>query len=195
MIALYFVLPLVSYLVASVPFGLLIAKHFYKIDIRTVGSGNIGATNVMRNCGKFAGIATFFLDFIKGLVVLIPSVIWLHLSHNLQLLICIFAILGHSFSVYLKFKGGKSVAISFACLLMLYPPLAVSFGVFWCGVMGVFRKVGLASVVTSVTILISALQIIIITRSFIDPLFLIATAGLVIFKHAGNIREIREKLK
>jgi glycerol-3-phosphate acyltransferase PlsY len=192
---LYILLPIVSYLIASIPFGLIISKLFYGIDIRTVGSGNIGATNVTRNCGKFAGISTFLLDFLKGIAILIPAVYFTQATHNLQLLICSAAILGHSFSIYLKFKGGKSVAISFACFLMLYPPLAISFMIFWLGVVAIFRKVGLSSVVTCVTIIISALQIVIITRTLPDATFLLLTAVLIIAKHLPNIREIKEKLK
>ena len=192
---LYILLPIVSYLIASIPFGLIISKLFYGIDIQTVGSGNIGATNVTRNCGKVAGISTFILDFLKGIVVLIPAIYFAQVSHNLQLLICSAAILGHSYSAYLKLKGGKSVAISFACFLMLYPPLAISFMIFWLGVMAIFRKVGLASVVTCVTIIISALQIVIITRTLPDATFLFLTAVLIIIKHLPNIREIKEKLK
>jgi glycerol-3-phosphate acyltransferase PlsY len=192
---LYILLPIVSYLIASIPFGLIISKLFYGIDIRTVGSGNIGATNVTRNCGKIAGISTFVLDFLKGISVLIPAVQFAEISHNLQILICSSAILGHSYSAYLKFKGGKSVAISFACFLLLYPPLAISFMIFWLGVMVVFRKVGLASVVTCITVIISSLQIVIITRTFPDAAFLLLTAALIIVKHLQNIREIKQKLK
>ena len=192
---LYILLPIVSYLIASIPFGLIISKLFYGIDIRAVGSGNIGATNVTRNCGRIAGISTFLLDFLKGIVVLVPAVYFAQVSHNLQLLICSAAILGHSYSAYLKLKGGKSVAISFACFLMLYPPLAISFMIFWLGVLAMFRKVGLASVVTCVTIIISALQIVIITRTLPDATFLLLTAVLIIAKHLPNIREIKEKLK
>ena len=192
---LYILLPIASYLIASIPFGLLISKLFYGLDIRTVGSGNIGATNVTRNCGKVAGISTFILDFIKGIAVLLPSAYWAEASHDLQILICVAAVLGHSFSIYLKFKGGKSVAISFACIFALYPPLAIVFMLFWLGVMAVFRKVGLASVATCITIVISALQIVIFTRTFKDAAFLLMVAFLVIAKHLPNIREIREKLK
>jgi glycerol-3-phosphate acyltransferase PlsY len=192
---LYILLPIVSYLIASIPFGLIISKLFYGIDIRKVGSGNIGATNVTRNCGKIAGVSTFLLDFLKGISVLIPAVQFAEISHNLQILICSAAILGHSYSAYLKFKGGKSVAISFACFLLLYPPLAISFMIFWLGVMAVFRKVGLASVVTCITVIISSLQIVIITRTFPDAAFLLLTAALIIVKHLPNIREIKQKLK
>jgi len=191
----YLVFPLISYLIASIPFGLVISKLFYGIDIRTVGSGNIGATNVTRTCGKIAGYSTFLLDFLKGIVVLIPAVKFAYASHNLQLIICVAAILGHSYSIFLSFKGGKSVAISFACLLLLYPPLAISFMIFWSGVVAIFRKVGLASVVTCITIAISAIQIIIITRTFTDSTFLLFISALIILKHTRNIREIREKLK
>jgi glycerol-3-phosphate acyltransferase PlsY len=63
-----YLIPILSYLIGSIPFGLLIGKFFYKIDVRTVGSGNIGATNVSRTCSKLAGLLTFLLDFYKGIV-------------------------------------------------------------------------------------------------------------------------------
>ena len=96
-----------SYLLGSIPFGLLLTKIFLKKDIRTVGSGNIGTTNVLRTGNKLLGYGTLFLDILKGII---PILITKEYFTDLIYLSSLAAFLGHIFPVWLKFKGGKGVA-------------------------------------------------------------------------------------
>lgn len=120
---------LFSYLLGSIPFSYIIAKTFFKKDIRSMGSGNPGTTNVFRNFGAFAGCFCLFLDMAKGLVAVYFSTFLLGQKFGLTALV--FVVLGHIFSIFLKFKGGKGVATSagalfaydirvFLCLLIVF---------------------------------------------------------------------------
>ena len=110
----------ISYLVGSVPFGLLLGKHYANIDVRRTGSGNIGATNVLRAAGKKAAALTLVADAIKGLVPVL--IVRLLFKDDLTTSVCgAAAILGHNFPIYLGFKGGKGVATSFGVVLAISP--------------------------------------------------------------------------
>lgn len=105
----YFIVPAASYLIGSIPFGYLIGR-LHGIDIRKVGSGNIGATNVTRSIGKIAGKICFFLDFLKGaLPVVLVNMTFEENTANLALAAGLAVILGHVFPIYLRFRGGKGV--------------------------------------------------------------------------------------
>lgn len=107
-----FIASLLSFFIGSIPFGLIISKYFYNIDIKEHGSKNIGATNVCRVVGKKAALSVFVLDALKGTLAL-------YLYPNFYIAIAV--ILGHIFSPFLKFKGGKGVATAIGCYLYLYP--------------------------------------------------------------------------
>ena len=109
-----------SYLVGAIPFGLFFGKAMGGVDVRTVGSGNIGATNVLRAAGKKAALLTLLADCLKGLIpVLLAKMLFS--DELISVLSGVAAILGHSFPVYLKFKGGKGVATSFGVVLAVAP--------------------------------------------------------------------------
>jgi acyl phosphate:glycerol-3-phosphate acyltransferase len=120
---------LVGYLMGAIPMGYLVAKLFYKKDITQEGSGNTGGTNVMRLCGKTAGLAVYALDFIKAALpvllfkFLFPQNAWLHLA------VGVLAIVGHSKSIFLGFKGGKSAMSSLGVIFALSPFSALILGV------------------------------------------------------------------
>lgn len=120
----WIILPLAGYLLGSIPFGIVVAKMFGDVDPRTVGSGNIGATNVARACGAKAGIFALVLDILKGFVPVYLATAfgqhWAYLS-----LTALAAVLGHIFPVYLKFKGGKAVATAIGAFLPLAPLAAL----------------------------------------------------------------------
>jgi glycerol-3-phosphate acyltransferase PlsY len=187
----------VAYLLGAVPFGLLIAR-MRGVDIRKVGSGNIGATNVMRSVGKPWGIATFALDAVKGFV---PAFVFPRLLDDpaawLGIGCAAAAILGHSFPVYLKFKGGKGVATSAGALLGL-APASVGIGLAtWCAVFFTTRYVSLASIVAAAVIpLASWVQYLVQTlhatslRGCLLPLFLTLLGILIIVRHKSNIRRL-----
>jgi len=111
---------IVSYLVGAIPFGLIFGRTMGGVDVRTVGSGNIGATNVLRGAGKTAALLTLFADALKGFIpVLLAARIF---SYDTVTALCgIAAIAGHNFPVYLRFKGGKGVATSFGVVFAVAP--------------------------------------------------------------------------
>ncbi len=188
---------ILGYLLGSVPFGLLIGKA-RGIDIRTVGSKNIGATNVFRTVGKKWGILAFICDFLKGLAgaALVPWLIWTVLlgaeisaiPPEFRLAGGLAAVAGHTWPVWLKFKGGKGVATSFG-MLVAVAPSAVGIALFvWIAALLLSRYVSLASILAAL-----ALAILV----WIEPFYvsgypairiLLSILGaLVIFRHRSNI--------
>lgn len=125
---------LASYLIGSIPFGLLISKVL-GADPRLAGSGNIGATNVLRVVGKKAAVLTFIFDTLKGLVPIFSAGL-LELREQAIFFVALAVILGHIFPIFLKFKGGKGVATSFGAFLALTPKIALLALVLW--MMGIY---------------------------------------------------------
>ena len=181
-----------AYLIGSVPFGFLIGK-IYGIDIRTVGSGNIGATNVTRSVGPVAGKICFFLDFFKGLV---PVLLAAHFAApGLPALTAgIASIVGHMFPVYLKFKGGKGISTAAGVGLALAPwALLTAFAV-WAAVFFASRYVSLASIAAAVALPAAATvyQIFHIGRPIAAAtlVFFYLVGALGILRHRENIRRL-----
>ncbi len=180
-------LSVAAYLLGAIPFGLLVAKS-RGVDIRTQGSGNIGATNVLRVLGKGWGIFTFVLDALKGFI---PAFIFPRLAGletDWGVLFGMVAILGHSFPVYLKFKGGKGVATS-AGMLLGVAPMAVLVGfICWILCMVISRIVSLSSIVAAIAVAV--------TVWVLDPTALVVNmaltvlAALVIWLHRANVRRL-----
>ncbi|MBN1124491.1 MAG: glycerol-3-phosphate 1-O-acyltransferase PlsY [Sedimentisphaerales bacterium] len=193
-----------AYLLGSVPFGLLIAQT-KGIDLRKVGSGNIGATNVSRALGKKWAYVCFVLDCCKGLVPMLLG--GLLIQHEAIMIGSLFlwlavgcaAILGHIFSVYLKFTGGKGAATGLGVMLGLYPyytlPGMITF-LIWMALVLAFRYVSLATIVGSAAFPISLVIAIALldtwTFAVLWPLVLVAAimAILVIIRHAENIKRL-----
>lgn len=137
---------IITYLLGSIPFGLIISKFFGK-DIRKEGSGNIGATNVTRVLGKKAGLLVLILDMLKGFL---PIYIAKHIfDTKLISLLAIASVIGHCFSIFLKFKGGKGVATAIGVLLALSFKTALIVIMFWLGVFLVSGYVSLASMLSA----------------------------------------------
>jgi glycerol-3-phosphate acyltransferase PlsY len=196
-----------SYLLGAIPFGLLIAET-QGIDLRKVGSGNIGATNVTRTLGKTWGYSCFVLDVLKGFLPMLLVSAWglvdkeaTIIQLSLWLLVGVAAILGHIFPVYLGFKGGKGVATSLGVLLGLWPYYTIcgliTFAV-WGVALWIWRYVSLASILAAMAFPVS---LIILTLSFPDwqfgnlwPLYIVAIVMplLVIARHAENIKRLLE---
>lgn len=180
-------LSVAAYLLGAIPFGLLVAKS-RGVDIRTQGSGNIGATNVFRVIGKGWGIFTFVLDALKGFI---PSFFFPRLAGldtEWGVLFGIVAILGHSFPVYLKFKGGKGVATS-AGMLLGVAPVAVGVGfVSWALCMVVSRIVSLSSIVAAIAVAIAVW--VLDPKALVVNIALTILAMLVIWLHRANIRRL-----
>src|SRR5437764_6982575 len=141
-----------AYLLGSIPVGYVLVRIFRRQDIRTVGSGNIGATNVLRAEGKALGAATFLLDVVKGatavlLGAIIAGPVLPTVPHrNVEALAALFAVLGHMFPVWLKFRGGKGVATGFGVFLVAAPVAALAAITLFFIVFGITRYVSLASI-------------------------------------------------
>lgn len=188
-------LAVASYLVGAIPFGLLIGFS-RGVDIRTVGSKNIGATNVLRSVGKPWGIATFFLDALKGfLPALIFPMVGNRLGANFQSLeiaglaggVC--AILGHNFPIYLGFKGGKGVATSAGAVLGL-APVAILIGLaVWIITFYSTRYVSLASIVGALTAVIAG-WVLYRGGGVVLPVAMTILGLLVIARHHANIKRL-----
>lgn len=188
-----------SYLLASIPFGLLLTRLAGAGDLRAIGSGNIGATNVLRTGRKFLAAATLALDVGKGYVAaalpislaLMTGMIFIG-SFGIMLTLLIayvapfFAVLGHMFPVWLKFKGGKGVATSLGVLFALYPPLGLFTAGIWLGVFGLIRISSLSSLIAAVAASLFAFWY---THAGYGILVSII-AALVIFRHHSNIKRL-----
>ncbi len=191
MILVYQILYLIfSYLVASIPFGLLLSKIFAKKDIREFGSKNIGATNVTRILGKKLGALTLLLDGAKGAIMVIIARFYFFEVNNLHLylvLVSSVAVLGHIFSIYLKYKGGKGVATAIACLLALDFSVGMLSLCFWILAFSGFKTSSIAS-------LVAIFSSIITSSLFEAPLSQIVFCWflfiLIFIKHKENILRI-----
>lgn len=176
----------IAYLFGAIPFGLLIAKS-RGINIREQGSGNIGATNVFRCVGKGWGTFTFLLDALKGFLPAFAFPLVARLNADYGVLFGLAAILGHSFPVYLKFKGGKGVATS-AGMLLGVAPVVVGYGfAVWLTSLLAFRYVSLASILASAVVGISVWFL---DKSLLVSISLTVLALLVIWLHRANIKRL-----
>ncbi len=189
---------LFSYLSGSVPFGLILTKNFVNRDIRNIGSGNIGATNVLRTGNKLLAVFTLLLDILKGYV---PVIIAQEYFPELIQLSCLLAFLGHIFPVWLKFKGGKGVATYLGILLALSIQLALLFMFTWLAVSLIFRYSSLSSMFSSLTVFAvtlikdTALQSI-DSITYIEEeikLILFVFFILIMFTHRKNISNLKNK--
>ena len=142
---------LFSYLSGSIPFGLILTKIFGDQDIRNIGSGNIGATNVLRTGNKFLAALTLVLDILKGYI---PVIIAQQYFPGLIQLSCLLAFLGHVFPVWLKFKGGKGVATYLGILLALSIQLGLLFMFTWLTVSLIFKYSSVSSMFASLTVFV-----------------------------------------
>ena len=175
----------IAYLLGSIPFGLIVTKIFSKKDIRSEGSGNIGATNVVRVSGKKIGYSVFFLDFIKGIIALIIAQHLFNISDKFYSIIAFSSICGHIFPIWLKGKGGKGVATLIGTILFLDPVLLVFLGLGWYIIYYITHIVSIASIIT-----MFALSIFYLIKFKLSYLGLVLAGVLVIYKHKENIKRI-----
>ena len=179
-----FLIILVSYLFGSVPFGLLLTKIFLKKDIREIGSGNIGATNVLRAGNKILGYSTLVFDILKAVL----PILYIKFFMNDYLYISALSIfIGHVFPIWLKFKGGKGVASYLGILCCLDIFTALIFGVVWIFVFILFKFSSLSSLLASLTIPIFHF----FYNSNSDYYFYFMMFILIFFTHRENIKRLR----
>lgn len=180
---------LLAYLLGSIPSALWVGKLFYNTDIRTKGSGNLGATNTFRTLGKKAGIAVTLLDILKGTAAtLIP----LYIATDIHpLLFGVIAVIGHIYPVFAKFKGGKAVATSGGILLGYQWPLFIMAVAVLLIALKITKMVSLSSIILAVVFIIYTTIYAIITEDYLFMIVIYILALFIIFRHRANIARIR----
>lgn len=172
-----------GYLLGSIPFGLLLTRAAGAPDIRSIGSGNIGATNVLRTGRKWLAAITLFCDMFKGTVAVLVA---RHFGTDAALAAGLGAFVGHLFPVWLRFKGGKGVATYIGVLIGLYWPAALAFCVIWLSIAAASRYSSLAALIASA---LTPLGLWAFNRPNIAVLFLVLTAALWVM-HRENIARL-----
>ena len=181
----YIITALVSYLFGSIPFGYLFTKILLKKDIRNVGSGNIGATNVLRTGNKSLGYLTLVLDITKAVM----PVIYIKLNYpDLVYISALCAFLGHLFPIWLKFKGGKGVATLVGMLISINIYYALIFGIVWILTFLISKYSSLSSLFASISI---PIYLLIIDQGNI--IFFIIMFVLIFYTHRENIKRLINK--
>ena len=182
----YLIVGIVSYLMGSIPFGLILTKIFLNKDIRDIGSGNIGATNALRTGNKFIGYATLILDIVKAII----PVIFVKINYpDLIYIASLSAFLGHVFPIWLKFKGGKGVATYVGILFSINLLLGIIFAASWGIIFLMFRYSSLSSIIGSISIPIYIL----ITDQISNAIFFGIMFILIFFTHRENIKRLKNK--
>ena len=169
-----------SYALGSIPFGLIITKIFLKEDVRDIGSGNIGATNVLRTGNKFLAALTLFFDVLKGYLSIYLSLIYFS---DLVYLAALISLLGHIFPVWLNFRGGKGVAIYLGIVLGLSFKLALVFGLTWLVVLFFFRYSSVSSIFSSLIVFVYSLTL----NNFYTSIYLFMASVIIFYTHKENI--------
>ena len=182
----YLIVGISSYLMGSIPFGFILTKIFIKKDIRKIGSGNIGATNVLRTGNKFVGYTTLILDIAKAII----PVIYVKINFpELIYVASLCAFLGHVFPVWLRFQGGKGVATYVGILFSINVLLGVIFAATWGIFFIIFKYSSLSSIIGSLSIPVYLL----ITGQTNNVAFFAIMFVLIFFTHRENIKRLKNK--
>lgn len=191
-----------AFLIGSIPFGYIIGRLFYRTDIRSQGSGNIGAMNALRTLGRGGAVAVLLLDALKGFVPAI-SVFWFVKANHLDLsvdpqfppgdqilasLIATGSVLGHCFSPWLRFKGGKGVATSFGATFALSWPAGLVAVLGWLLGAGITRYSSIGSMLGSI---LAPFALWYFTHSLPDTAYGVFAAVLILYTHRENLRRLR----
>ncbi|HEY0220166.1 MAG TPA: glycerol-3-phosphate 1-O-acyltransferase PlsY [Afipia sp.] len=175
-----------GYAFGSIPFGLLITKLAGTQDLRSIGSGNIGATNVLRTGRKDLAALTLLLDMLKGTAVVLLA--GHYIGRDAAMAAALGAFIGHLFPVWLKFKGGKGVAVYLGVLLGLFWPAALAFAVIWLGVALVTRYSSMAALIASALVPVLLLW----SQIFALAALFAVLSGLLWYMHRANIVRLRD---
>jgi glycerol-3-phosphate acyltransferase PlsY len=182
----FLVIGIASYLMGSIPFGLILTKLFLNKDIREIGSGNIGATNALRTGNKLIGYSTLLLDIAKAII----PVIYVKFNYpDLIYIASLCAFLGHVFPIWLKFKGGKGVATYVGILFSINIILGLVFVASWVFIFLLSRYSSLSSIIASILVPIYIL----ITGQINDAIFFAIMFILIFFTHRENIKRLKNK--
>ncbi len=185
-ILIYVFLFIMAYLIGSIPFSYLVAKLFKGVDIRKVGSGNVGATNVIRSCGMVYGIIAFLLDSFKAGLVYFVSLYYV--SFDFALILGVVAVIGHCHSVFLNFKGGKGVACSTGLFFFLDPVMCLLLILIFLIINRLTSYVSLASIIV---VALAPILAYIRMRNLVITITLACLALFVIYKHKANIIRLK----
>ena len=175
-----------SYIFGSIPFGLVLTKIFLKKDIRKIGSRNIGATNVMRTGKRSLGVATLLLDVFKAYASVLLTLIYFPDYMYLSALLCF---LGHIFPIWIKFNGGKGIAVYLGVLFAFSISLGFIFVISWIIVLYLSKYSSLSSLISTLIIFLYS----IILNNFNMSLFFFIILIIVIYTHRENITHIKNK--
>ena len=182
----YIIVGVASYLMGSIPFGLILTKIFLNKDIRKIGSGNIGATNALRTGNKLIGYSTLIMDIAKAVI----PVIYVRVNFpELVYVASLCAFIGHVFPIWLKFKGGKGVATYVGILFSINFLLGVIFVSSWGIIFLMFRYSSLSSIIGSISVPIYIL----ITGQISNAIFFSIMFILIFFTHRENIKRLKNK--
>jgi len=187
-----------SYIIGSIPFGLIFTKIFISKDIRKIGSGNIGATNVLRTGNKFLALLTLLFDLLKGLIPVALTKYYFPENVNIS---CLFCFLGHVFPIWLNFKGGKGVATYLGILFAITFEYGLLFIFTWLVISLIFKYSSLSSIFASLTVFVVSF-----IREITNDIFEISTKlttnftfilfiflVLIVFTHRKNILNLKNK--
>ena len=181
-----FIIGIISYLMGSIPFGLILTKVFLKKDIREIGSGNIGATNALRTGNKLIGYSTLILDVLKAVI----PVLYVKInSPDAVYISALCAFIGHVFPVWLKFKGGKGVATYVGILFSLNIIFGLVFGICWLIIFFISKYSSLSSLIGS----LSTPIYILIFEGSENVFFYVIMFILIFFTHRENIKRLKNK--
>lgn len=196
--AAYIIVAIIAYAIGSINFSVILSKKFGGFDVREKGSGNAGATNMLRSVGKKAAAITLFCDVLKGVVAVLIAVLTGIIAKNtdkalLVQIAGVMVIIGHTFPIFFEFKGGKGVATALGVLLITNWQIGLICLVFALVLMAIFRVVSIGSI--GAAILFPVLTIF-LTQHFIVSegsgylVFSIIVAALVIFNHRANLQRL-----
>ena len=174
-----------SYLLGSIPFGLVITKIFLKQDIRNVGSGNIGTTNVLRTGKKSLAFATLIFDILKGYISVLVTLKYFNELIYFSALICL---IGHVFPIWLKFKGGKGVATYLGIIFALSLKLGIIFSITWLLISFIFKYSSLASMIGALIVFLFS---ILLGKTALS-IFLFITFIIILYTHRENIVRLKD---
>ncbi len=186
---LFFSVCSLAYIIGSIPFSYLVAKIFKGIDIRKHGSGNVGATNVFRTCGKFYGFLAFALDSFKaGIVFFVFSRFFPFMYLELATILGFATIIGHCYSVFLKLKGGKGVACATGLLFFIDPLLTLALMLVFIAIIYFTSYVSLASMVV---VLLAPLFYFVMHNNLSVSAILLCLGLFIIYRHKSNIIRLK----
>ena len=185
------ILIVIFYLIGSTPFALIFTKLFGFGDIRNIGSGNVGATNVLRTGNKVLAFSVLCLDIFKGfLPFLVLQIYFEDINLLNKIILCHFAILGHIYPVWLKFKGGKGVATYIGFLFGLNPYIAFLFLIVWLLTAVISKYSSLGSLIS---ILVAPAYFLFVNFNFYILIFFIYLSLIIYLNHAENIKRLLNK--